>query len=269
MNIAMSTSCFFTRLFTEQAVEQIAKMGLMHCEVFLSSFSEYREEFAYQIRDIQERTGIHVDSVHSLGSQFEPQLFSSVSRQKEDALPIYREVLRAAQIMGAKHYVMHGKLAMKRPKSRSSQYDALTAQCINELSDISQQYGVQLTIENVHWCMYYTPGFGAGIHPYLNGQVGYTLDIKQAIRSGHEVEEYMREMGNRISNVHIDGVLGMGQDAETCLPNQSTYDFCGLRDSLKAIGYDGNIVVETYPSDYDTFEQLQECCEEMKEIFCP
>ena len=51
MKLGLSTATYFTRMYTEQALEPIAKLGAQVCEIFLATHSEYTDEFAEVLKD--------------------------------------------------------------------------------------------------------------------------------------------------------------------------------------------------------------------------
>lgn len=113
MEFGISTAAFYRRAATEDALCHIREQGALLCEVYLESFSEYTPDFAHLLRQRADALGLRVVSVHPMGTQFEPQLFSLSVRQHDDAWRIFERVLQSAQILGAKYYVMHGPPTMR------------------------------------------------------------------------------------------------------------------------------------------------------------
>jgi len=107
MIFGMSTASFFLDKYNEDAIIEIGKMGIKNCEVFFAANCEYDEDFAYEIKKRADDYGINIYSIHALTTQFEPQMFSSHQRQKDDAYETYKKVLRAGQILGAEVFVFH------------------------------------------------------------------------------------------------------------------------------------------------------------------
>ena len=264
MNLGMSTACFFLKENTEDAVVEISNMGVKYCEVFLSGFSEYDRDFLIKLNNIMRQEGMTCTAVHALGTQFEPQLFSLHQRQREAALDMYKGLMESCNILGAPYYVMHGMLRLK--KQFALNYKSV-AKTLDYLSTVAADFDICLTLENVHYCMYAEPGFAGGIEKYLQGGLGYTLDIKQAAQAGFDVYLYMEEMANRLKNVHICGVRTVDGIVKTCLPKDGDFDFERFAKALKGAGYNGTVTLEVYPGDYITTEQLSSCYQKMRDIF--
>lgn len=74
MKVGISTASLYGKLYTEQALEFFAQNSVDCAEVFLSSFSEYKEEFGRELQRV--KGNVEVYSIHTLNSQFEGQLFS-------------------------------------------------------------------------------------------------------------------------------------------------------------------------------------------------
>ncbi|MFW5780838.1 MAG: sugar phosphate isomerase/epimerase family protein, partial [Bacillota bacterium] len=112
MKIGISTASFFTKEVTENTFEIIEKLGIDTCEVFLTTFMEYEEDF---IRLLKKRKGtVDIYSVHTLNVQFEPELFNSVKRTRNDCEVFFKKIAVAANILDAKYYTFHGLTKMKR-----------------------------------------------------------------------------------------------------------------------------------------------------------
>ena len=86
MYSGVSTASLFLREFNEDALTVLNGLGVRSTEVFLTTFSEYTEEFARLL--LARRGALKVNSVHLLNTQFEPQLFGQHPRAKADAFRI-------------------------------------------------------------------------------------------------------------------------------------------------------------------------------------
>ncbi len=94
MRAGISSATFFNKLFNEDVFDELRRMDCGVCEVFLTTYSEYGEEFA---KLLASRKGdIEVHSVHTLNTQFEPELFNKNPRTFADAFALYEKVLARA-----------------------------------------------------------------------------------------------------------------------------------------------------------------------------
>ena len=105
MKVGISTASL-TRFETEDALSLLKEIGAETCEVYLKTFYEYRPEFAKKFAD--RLAGVEVNSIHVNPYSFEPQLFSPLRRVRGDGFYWLDQVLRSAQLFGAKNYTFHG-----------------------------------------------------------------------------------------------------------------------------------------------------------------
>ena len=72
-----------------------------------------------------------------------------------------------------------------------------------DLAALAADYGIVLTLENVSWCVFNEPEFGARLQDATGGAIKHTLDVKQAVRSGFDPMDFIRAVGEQIVNVHL------------------------------------------------------------------
>lgn len=256
MQVGISTATFYTKLYTEQTFPVIKKCGAEVCEVFMNTYSEYEPEFGDIF--VRESDGLKIYSVHALNTQFEPQLFNRVDRTRYDAEVILKKVLANAQKMGAHYYTFHATTRLK-VTSKINVDDF--AYHITRIGDIAKQYDVQICLENVHWAAFNSPNFFRELKPKITN-IGTVLDIKQARQSGFDWREYIDVMGNTIRNIHISDV----KNNQTALVGTGEFPFKELIARLRDVGYDGPLIIEQYPEDYDTYDQLKDAVEFIKSL---
>ena len=255
LQIGISTASFFNRMTIEDAVLQLGAHGVPAAELFLNSFCEYEPAFTAMLAERARAANLRIHSVHPMSTQFEPQLFSLHPRQREDAFRIYERVLQAARTLGAACYVMHGAATLNGAAKNLEL--ARIAPIFSELDEMARAYGVTLALENVSWCLFCTPSFGLRLRELTNDRMHFTLDIKQAVRSGFSPEDYMDAVGDRIVNVHLCDYERLENGAfRWRMPTQGQCDFSALRAALLAHGYRGPAFVEVYSDMYDDVDAL-------------
>lgn len=271
MELGISTASYFGRLHTEDALLDIGAHGVRTVELFLNSFSEYTDAFADVLAGRLRRAKLSVFSVHPLSTQFEPQLFSRCDRQREDALSLYGQVLRLAEKVGATHYVMHGAASLaaagKNAGMARSHSVARLAGILTELATRAEDHGITLTLENVSWCAFRTPAFGTELSSAMDGRLRFTLDVKQAIRSGFSPEDYVRAVGRDIVNVHLcDAYTDADGAARLALPGEGDCDFAALFSLLSTYGFAGPAFIEVYSDMYAELPELYKSYEKMRTL---
>ena len=258
MQIGISTACFYARMFTEEAVAYIGETGCPICEVFMDSYSEYERDFAELFANTAAQYGMRIVSVHAMSAQFEPQLFSLGERQRQDAQKLYRKVLEAGRRMGAARYVFHGPALLRGALKNAdiSRIGAMTAQ----LADMAADYGIKLCWENVSWCLFNHPSFAAEIlEACPSDNLFFTLDIKQALRAGHDPFAFLSAMGRKVAHVHLyDYAYDAQGKLSLLMPGQGVFDFARLSGELQKLGYAGDVVLEVYSDGYEDLQDVRQ-----------
>lgn len=257
MKVGISTATFFSKVLTEDSFSVIQRCGGECAEVFLTTRYEYEPSFGDLLK---ERKGdLDIYSVHALNTQFEPELFNSAERTRNDAEELYRKVLDVARKLGARYYTFHGRMRLKRTTAVSP---VAVGKRMRELGDIAGEYGVKLCFENVHWAAFNSPEFFAEAKEYCP-DVGAVLDIKQARQSGRDWREYIAAMGDRLCNVHVSDCDEQGAIK---LVGRGVFPFGELVAELKRNGYDGPLMIEQYAGDYERLSDIAGAVEYLKQI---
>ena len=261
MKVGVSTASLFQRKTNEDALPLLNDLGVTCAEVFLTTFSEYDEEFGKLLAE--KKGNIDVHSVHVLNTQFEPQLFASNERVKKDAFYWLSKVMEAGKELGAKYYTFHGTARIKR-SARSGQYDDFTSICKNfqEIYEFCQSYGLKLCLENVEWATYNRLGVFNQIRSCVPS-IGGVLDVKQARISGVDYRDYLTEMGANLTHVHLSDVDEMGKIR---LPGQGVFNFGETIDRLKDVGFDGALIIEVYKDDYSDLSEIKNSVDYLNEL---
>lgn len=238
MKLGMSTAAFYGRWETEEAVAYLASLPLDCAEVFLQTYSEYDRAFAAQAAACLH--GLPCENVHPLGTQFENGMFSRSPRQRRDAMDLFRRVLDAAAVLGARRYVYHGRY---NPREGTIPWDAQkNADVLGPMCEEAAARGMQIAWENVSWCQLREEACVREARAMLP-QVRFTLDIKQARRAGRDPLSMARAMGEALVNVHV---CDWDAEGRLCLPGEGCFDFGALFAHLAGVGYAGPVILEPY-----------------------
>lgn len=255
IEIGMSTASFFPKKEVENTFEEIRKLDVRVVEVFLNSFSEYKKGFADILA--KQSKGLEVHSVHSHITNYEPELFNSYERTLKDAESILNEVLTVGKTLNAKHYTFHGPI---RIKQKSIDFERFGSR-LEEIISICKQYNIKLCYENVAWAYYNYIGFFSELIKY-SPSVWATLDTKQAVLSGCDIQGLVHDMQGRIATVHLCDV----KNDKTCLPGKGDIDFYKLFVSLNEYGIQPPCLMEVYGEDYNSLNDLKESLDYLKEL---
>ncbi len=257
MQTGISTASLFGRKHTEDALEYLSNK-VETAEVFLESYCEYNKEFGALLQSRQGKLAVH--SVHTLTTQFEPQLYSVNERGQQDAFKLLDDTMAAAQMIKAKFYTFHGVARFKRTPMVLN-FDRIEA-ITRRIMKVCEAHGVTLAYENVHWAYYNYIGFFSELRKRIPSLKG-TLDIKQARQSGIDYREYLAEMGASIVTAHLSDLK---EDGKMCLPGRGVTDFKELFTRLRDVGFDGALILEVYQNDFTTLEELIDSYEYVKDL---
>ena len=257
MRVGISTASFYNRYMIEDLPALYAQWGVKNAEYFLNSFCEYEPDFVELLAERTEENGITVCSVHPMSSMFEAQLFSLHPRQQQDAFRIYEKVLMAAKRLGAGRYCMHG--AAHLSGAAKNLEIIRIAPVFDELCAMADSYGVRLTLENVSWAFFHEPEFGLRLlNAMKRDSLRFTLDIKQAVRSGTDPFLFAETLGERIDAVHCCDYRLENGKMRYLLPPKGGFDFGGLVTALREKGFDGDVLLEVYSDTYTETDELRD-----------
>lgn len=258
MEIGVSTASFFGKKYTEEAYDELNRLGIPVCETFLSTFMEYEKDFVDLL--LEKKGDLQVYSVHALTSQFEPQLYNLSDRTRADALKIFDKVIEAGTRLGAKVFTFHGAVALKKTSyCDMERVGKITENLVNR----AKEKGIDLAYENVHWSYYNYPEFIEKLSNYAPS-VKTCLDIKQAMQSGIDYRDYLKFMKGKLLNVHLCDYDASGK-LSVC--GKGDFDFYELFCRLIDIGYDGAAIMELYSKDYGDFDEIKAGYEYLLNIY--
>ncbi|MGI6703889.1 MAG: sugar phosphate isomerase/epimerase family protein [Clostridia bacterium] len=252
MDIAISTACFYPEVFTEDTIKIIAGMGFKTIEVFLETASEYQEDYCKRLKENADSHGLSVYSVHSFAIQHEPFLFDKYGPRKKDAWDTFLRVVKGAEILGAKHITFHGP-SRKWFGNEASELMDIAAE-MDSLAESAAAHDVSLAWENVYWCLSHDPDLMQLVMDNTTSpNINFTLDLKQANRSGIPVERYLEIMGQRLVTVHIND---FSPGSMCLLPGRGKVDYPALFETLERTGYQGPFIIEVYRNNFDHYDEL-------------
>lgn len=237
MRIGVSTSCFYP-METELSFQTLAEQGVEVCEVFFNTWSELEEPILRRLLKIKDEYAIHVPAVHPFFSFAEHYLlFSEYERRFYDALDLFEKYFEAAQALGAKILIIHGA------KANTPVDDKLYFERFAKLMERGKPYGVRVAQENVVHYLSESPGFLAAMGEYIGDDFSVVLDIKQALRAGRCVNEYIETLPESIVHVHLSDYT----PAKDCVPpGEGEFDFKQFFKRMEEIKYGGEYIVELY-----------------------
>ncbi len=253
----ISTASFFDTLMLEDAPALFRSWGVRYAEYYLNSSYEYSPAFTKMLKSRSDDAGIEVVAVHPMSLQFEPLLFTPHPRQREEATASYEAVLKAGEILGADHYVMHGPVVLGNGVTKNLEFERL-APIFDRLSDMAEDHGLHLTLENVSYSIMPSPEIGTILHGLMRRPLYHTLDLKQSIRAGFDPMQFVDAFGERIIAVHACDCDRSGEKPRFCLPPRGGFDFKRIVDALQKKGFSGTVLLEAYSDMFQSHKELKD-----------
>lgn len=249
MAFGISTSCLYP-MNTEDSLEQLGKMSVKTCEVFLNSISETTPEFAEKLNEIQNRYGINIVSVHPFSSFSETyMLFGEYERRYLDAFDFYKRCFEFTNMVNAKFSVIHGSL--KPAKISEDMYFERFARLISA----GKEFGVTVGQENVNRHLSENLDFLNRMKAALNDDFKLIFDVKQAFRAGYSPIDFAEEFKTDIVHIHISD----HNKLQDCIPpGKGNFNFKKLVSVMESAGYNGDYVIELYRAGFETCADLAE-----------
>lgn len=248
-------------MLTEKALEAELKLGFKSFEIFVNSFSEIEKPFMCKVKELMEKSGGEMISLHPFLSGDEPfLLFSNYYRRFEDTLKIYDKFFSCAAFLGAKYVILHGARIAGMYQISDDEYFERFAVLANR----AHTFGVTLLQENVNAFRSQSVDFIKKMRATLGDLARFNLDIKQTVRAGESVEDMCLAMGGGISNIHIND---HSESSDCLLPGEGSMDYAGFFELLRRIGYNGACLIEVYSKNYERMEQLVMAHDYLKSIY--
>lgn len=249
MAFGISTSCLYP-MNTEDSLEQLGKMGVKTCEVFLNSISETTPEFARILNEIQNKYGINIVSVHPFSSFSETyMLFGEYERRYLDAFDFYKRCFEFTNLVDARFSVIHGSL--KPSKISENEY----FERFIKLAEAGREFGVTVGQENVNRHLSESPDFLERMKSVLGNDFKLIFDVKQAVRAGYSPVDFAEKFKNDIVHIHISD----HNARQDCIPpGKGNFDFKKLVSVMDSADYKGDYVIELYRSGFKTAADLAE-----------
>ena len=253
----ISTASFFDTLMIEDAPALFQTWGIRYAEYYMNSSLEYSPAFIKMLKERSDNAGIKVVSVHPMSLQFEPLLFTPHPRQREEATKSYEAVLKAGEALGADHYVMHGPVVLGNGVSKNLEFERL-APIFDSLSDMAEDHGLHLTLENVSYSIMPSPEIGMILHELMQRPLYHTLDLKQSIRAGFDPMRFVDAFGERIIAVHACDFDLSETKPRFCLPPRGGFDIKRIVDALQSKGFSGTVLLEAYSDMFQNHQELRD-----------
>lgn len=249
MDIGLSSAVFYPNVESEDSIKIMSELGFKCTEIFLNTPAEFEDDFIKKLVEEKNKYKLNINSVHSFSSLFEPYLFDTYKRRRDDMIKYFEKVCVAAKKLGASIYTFHG-MRLGRLEELDFKFVREVYSC---LTYIAGENDVKLAQENVAWCMASNLDYLREIRNSDKYDLYFTIDIKQAYKAGVKVFDYLDIMGDRLVNFHVND----RDDKNVCLlPGKGKVNLQAVFDKLKEKQYKGNAIIEVYSENYREYKEL-------------
>ena len=248
MVFGISTSCLYPQN-TELALEELGRMGVKTCEVFLNSISETTPEFAKILNEIKNRYEMNIVSVHPFSSFSETyMLFGEYERRYRDVLDFYKRCFEFTSLVGAHISIIHGSL-LPGKISRGEYFERF-----HNLINAGREFGVNVCQENVFNHFSESPAFLREMKNALGNDFKMVFDVKQAVKSGYSPLEFAEEFKKDIIHIHISDHTA---NAACLPPGTGNFEFKKLTGIMNSADYKGSFIIELYRDNFGEASELR------------
>lgn len=246
MKPGISTSCLYP-LKTELSLKELTAFHPGNVEIFVNAPSELNRDLVKEMRKTADDNGTRVLSLHPFTSAIEPMFFFSDYEQRfYDGLEMYKRFFEMANLLGAEIFVFHGD------RKNSFFEEERYFERFEKLKELGKQFDVTVAQENVARCRSSSIEFLQRMKKQIP-DVSFVLDLKQAVRSGHEVMDVFKVMGKNIAHVHISDHT----EEKDCLPlGEGSLPLPNFIEELEKIDFHGGIIVELYRNNFESTKTL-------------
>lgn len=257
VKVGVSTACLYP-METEKALMQVCSFKPQCTEIFINSDCELDKAFLKEMKNTLDNSNTQCVSLHPYTCGIEPMmLFTNYERRFSDMLEYHKKYFEAMNILGAKKFILHGN----KPQNRISQEDYFKR--YERLYDLGREFDIYVTQENVSRCDGGDLDFLVKMKNALGNKAKFTLDVKQAVRKGYSPYEFVKMLGSSIVHIHLSdhnektdcGVVGCGK-----------LDFERFLRELKAVGFEGDMVLELYSWGFSDIFELSDNYRFIKDI---
>jgi sugar phosphate isomerase/epimerase len=131
-------------------------------------------------------------------------------------------------------------------------------QSIQRLYSEAEEYGINISLENLpakYWFLMNTPEEFQKLYKEINLPIGITLDLGHANLEG-QIQPFFNQLADKI--VHIHASNNDGSDDQHFGVEDGNIDYNWFAETLKKIGYDKTVVVESMHKVPQSIQKLKQ-----------
>ena len=237
-------------------VKRLGKMGTKYIEILDDGTHDLNKERIAQLKQAAKFYGLEY-SLHApfadinIASPIKPLLNASLKR-------LARSLANANEI-DAKMWVFHpGQRTGIGQFYPGADFEQM-CKSIKLLYAKAEEYGINIALENLpakYWFLLNTPEEFRKMYKETKLPLGIAMDLGHANLEG-QIQPFFNQLADKI--VHIHASNNDGSDDQHYGVEDGDIDYVWLADTLKKIGYDKTVIVESMykvPESIDKLKQL-------------
>ncbi len=251
MKIGVSTACYYPQR-TQEALEKLVSAGVEDIEVFFNTDSlKSLETIARTVEGKSRICAVH--PFHCAYDWF--YLYTNYVDRVEDGILMYRKLFEAVHFLQVPIVTIHGE-HKNSLLSRNKSIDVL-----KRLVDLAAGYGITLCQENVARNRVRTAEDILELRRLLDDNIAFTIDTKQARRSGQSPCDLIEAAGRCLKHIHISS---SSEQNDCIVPSIGQEETLELLNRLRQKDYIGHVIIELYRDGFDRTQQLVDAYKELK-----
>lgn len=241
----VSCGCMYPE-YPEVALKSLCERGVSSFELFLNTHSELEPEYIQSLKDILKSNGAECVSLHPFTCVADTyMLYTGYERRTRDYIEYHKRYFEAMNILGAKYFILHG--------CRKDLPDSVVFEGYSRLNETAGTFGVQVLQENVYQCATGRLDRLVRMKKALGDNVGFVLDVKQAVLEDLDPLDFVDELGSSIKHVHFSD---HGKKGSCLLPGEGEFSTEQFVSRLMKAGYTGAIMLEVYRKAFKGYDEL-------------
>jgi len=236
-------------------VKRLGAMDTKYIELLDDGTHELNKTRISQLREAAKSYSLKY-SLHApfadvnIASPIKPLLNASLKRLKQS--------IQSAHEMDAKLWVFHPGQRTGIGQFYPGADFKQICQSIQQLYAAAEEYGVNIALENLpakYWFLMNTPEEFQKMYKETNLPIGITMDLGHANLEG-QIQPFFNELADKI--VHIHASNNDGLEDQHYGVEDGNIDYNWLAETLKKIGYDKNVIVESMHKVPESIQKLKQ-----------
>ncbi len=231
-----------------EAVQRIASAGYDGIDIWSGRPHAYRQDFTSDeltnLRVFIQEQGLTVSSFMPAFYRYPYDLSSTNDVVRQDSVAYMKECIDHAVTLASPIVLIVPKRRI-HGHSIEDAWERLT-ESIDEVCRYAQQYELMMGIEPAN--VYVTDMVNSAedalrlVEALGHDNLGVVIDTGHVHLSHETAQDAVEKLGTRLLQVHVND--NDGQQQQNLVPGEGTFDFTGLIDVLRQVGFEGFLSAE-------------------------